>query len=146
MADIMSPDAPEMPATCAGVTPAKPRRRDGRSHGKAKLLTLDRLDRRTAAAQRAFALVKAIEADMGGGDCLSEGAKQLVQRAAVLGTFIESCEVKSLSGQPVELADYLAAVNNQRRVLATIGLERRARDVTPLDPLDYARRHAEAAE
>ena len=104
-----------MSAICAAVPPAKPRRRDSRrSHGRAKLLTLDRLDRRTAAAQRAHALVKAIEADMGGGDCLSEGARQLVQRAAVLGTFIESCEVKWLSGQPIELLDYMAAVNCQR--------------------------------
>jgi hypothetical protein len=29
------------------------------------------------------------------------------------------------------LADYLAAINSQRRVLAAIGLERRARDVMP---------------
>jgi hypothetical protein len=36
----------------------------------------------------------------GGGDRLiiSEGERQLVQRAAVLGAFIESCEVKWLSG------------------------------------------------
>src|SRR5262249_31899347 len=92
MTDQLAAGAPEMSAICAAVPPAKPRRRDSRrSHGRAKLLTLDRLDRRTAAAQRAHALVKAIEADMGGGDCLSEGARQLVQRAAVLGTFIESC-------------------------------------------------------
>ena len=63
---------------------------------------------------------------------LAEGARQLVQRAAVLGAFIESCEAKWLGGEAVPLADYLAAINSQRRVLATIGLERRARDVTPL--------------
>jgi len=68
---------------------------------------------------------------MGGGDCLSEGARQLVQRAAVLGTFIESCEVKWLSGQPIELLDYMAAVNCQRRVLETIGVERVPRLVGP---------------
>jgi hypothetical protein len=50
----------------------------------------------------------------------------------VLGAFIESCEAKWLGGEAVALADYLAAINSQRRVLATIGLERRARDVTPL--------------
>src|SRR5258708_36887425 len=134
MTDLIAADAPEVPT----VAPPKPipRRRDSRrSHGKAKLLTLDRLDRRTAAAQRALQLVDAIGADLGGSDRLSEGARQPIQRPAVLGVFVESCEVKWLSGQPVELADYLAAVNNQRRVLPTIGLERRARDVTPLDPL-----------
>ena len=44
---------------------------------------------------------------------------------------IESCEARWLAGETVELADYLAAINAQRRVLATIGLERRPRDVTP---------------
>jgi hypothetical protein len=81
-------------------------------------------------------LVEAIEKDLGGGDRLSEGERQLVQRAAVLGAFIESCEVQWLGGAAVELQDYLAAINAQRRVLATIGLERRARNVTP-DLHDY---------
>jgi hypothetical protein len=77
-------------------------------------------------------LIGAIEDDLGGGDQLTEGARQLVQRAAILGTFVESCEAQWLAGEAVELADYLAAVNSQRRVLATIGIERRnPRDITP---------------
>ena len=104
----------------------------GKSTGKARLLTLGALDGRTMAARRARELIEAIERDLGGADRLSEGARQLVQRAAVLGAFIESCETKWLGGEAVPLADYLAAINSQRRVLATIGLERRARDVTPL--------------
>jgi hypothetical protein len=99
--------------------------------GKLRLLTLGHLDGRTAAARRARELIEAIETDLGGGDRLSEGSRQLVQRAAVLGTFIESCEALWLGGKAVELGDYLAAINSQRRVLATIGLERRARNVTP---------------
>jgi hypothetical protein len=99
--------------------------------GKLRLLTLGHLDGRTAAARRARELIEAIELDLGGSDHLSEGSRQLVQRAAVLGTFIESCEVQWLGGVAVDLADYLAAINSQRRVLATIGLERRAREVTP---------------
>jgi hypothetical protein len=104
--------------------------------GKLRLLTLGHLDGRTAAARRARELIEAIETDLGGGDRLSEGERQLVQRAAVLGAYIESCEVKWLGGAAVELQDYLAAINAQRRVLATIGLERRARNVTP-DLHDY---------
>jgi hypothetical protein len=106
--------------------------------GKLRLLTLGHLDGRTAAARRARELIEAIQTDLGGSDRLSEGERQLVQRAAVLGAYIESCEVKWLGGEAVDLADYLAAINAQRRVLATIGLERRSRDVTPPDPLDYA--------
>jgi hypothetical protein len=48
---------------------------------------------------------------------------------------------------PIELLDYLAAVNAQRRCIETIGAAaRRARDITTLTPLEYAKRcDAEAA-
>jgi len=108
---------------------------------------LDRLDKRTAAAQRALALVRSFTASLGGAERLSEGARQLVQRCAVLGTFIEACEVRWLQGQPIELLDYLAAVNAQRRIIEDLGAAaRQARDITDLTPLEYAkRRDAEAA-
>ena len=120
------PDAPDLSSGCTPhVAPERAkrrRRRDSRrSHGKAKLLTLDHLDKRTAAGRRALQLVRAFETDLGGADRLSEGAKQLVQRAAVLGTYIEACEVKWLRGEPIELLDYLAATNAQRRCIETIG-------------------------
>jgi hypothetical protein len=131
---------PDAPGLSSGCTPqatqerAKRRRRDSRrSHGRVKLLTLDRLDKRCASAQRALELVRALETDLGGADRLSEGARQLVQRAAVLGTFIEACEVKWLQGQPIELLDYLAAVNSQRRLIQDLdAATRQARDITPL--------------
>ena len=99
--------------------------------GKVRLLSLAALDGRTVAARRAKELIEAIESDLGGADHLSEGARQLVQRAAVLGTYVESCEAQWLAGEEVDLTDYLAAINSQRRVLATIGLERRQRDLMP---------------
>jgi hypothetical protein len=98
---------------------------------KLGLLTLDALDGRTAGARRARALVEAIEADLGGSDRLSEGARQLVQHAAILGAVIEDCEARWLGGGSVDMADYLAAIGGQRRLLTTLGLQRRARDVTP---------------
>ena len=106
----------------AGPTP--------KSAAKVRLLTLDALDQRTSAARRAHDLIAGIEADLGGADRLSEGSRQLVQRAAVLGAYIENCEAQWLGGAAVDLAGYLAAINAQRRVLATIGLERRTRDVS----------------
>ena len=121
----MPADAPQVDARCAADSPSK-------AAGKLRLLTLGHLDGRTAAAKRARELIEAIETDLGGGDCLTEGSRQLVQRAAVLGTYIESCEARWLAGEAVELADYLAAINSQRRVLATLGLQRVARDVTDL--------------
>jgi glutathione S-transferase len=109
-------------------SPADPPAKSG---SKARLLTLGHLDGRTMAAKRARELIEAIELDLGGADRLSEGSRQLVQRAAVLGAYIENCETRWLGGDAVDLSDYLAAINAQRRVLATLGLDRRARNVTP---------------
>ncbi|HEY1474029.1 MAG TPA: hypothetical protein VGF53_08100 [Pseudolabrys sp.] len=105
---------------------------------RVKLLTLDALDGRTVAARRAKALIEAIEADLGGGAQLTEGARQLVQRAAVLGAYIEDFEARWIGGEPFEATEYLSAINAQRRVLATIGLERRSRDVSPPTLADIA--------
>jgi hypothetical protein len=58
-----------------------------------------------------------------------------VQRAALLSAQLEDFEVRWLQGEVVEFSDYLAAVNVQRRVLATLGLERRQRDAGALLPL-----------
>jgi hypothetical protein len=113
---------------------AKRRRRDSRrSHGRAKLPVLDHLDKRTAAGQRAIALLRAFEADLGGADRLSEGARQLARRAAVLSVFIESIEVRLIEGKGVEVLDWLSATNCLRRIIEDLGAAaRQARDVTPL--------------
>ena len=100
-------------------------------HGYIRFLTLRDLDGRSRASARCKQLVSAFEADLGGADQLTTAQAQLVQRAALLATTLEDFEVRFCLGEPIELADYLTCVNVQRRVLATLGLERRARDVTP---------------
>jgi hypothetical protein len=96
-----------------------------------QFLTLAHIDGRTAAARRAFELIETFQNDLGGIANLTEGYRQLIKRAAVLGTYIESCEAQWLSGQNVDLPSYMSAINTQRRVLVALGLERRQRDVTP---------------
>lgn len=98
---------------------------------KARLLTLAHWDGRTAAAKLVRELIASITDDLGGDGQLTEGARQLVQRAGVLGAYIEDAEARWIAGEPFEPNEYLAAINVQRRVLATLGLERRARDITP---------------
>jgi hypothetical protein len=102
--------------------------------GKTRLKTLDHLDHRTIASKRAFELIKAIGRDLTGSDDdtqLTEGTKQLIQRAAILGAMIESNEAAWLGGDAVDLSNYFVALNTQRRILVTLGLERRCRDVSP---------------
>ena len=135
----MPADAALIDARNAAAVPQK-------SAGKMRLMTMSSLDGRTVACRRARQLVDAIEADLGGADRLSEGTKQLCQRAAVLGAFVENCEAQWLAGQEVALGDYLAAINSQRRVLATIGIKRVAREIPTLAEhiATLAREHPEA--
>jgi hypothetical protein len=126
-------DAAANQATGRTVAPNKRLRPKGYDHrhlpgGKTRRLkTIDDIDQRTVAGKRALQLVSAIEQDLGGVDNLSAGTKQLIQRAAVLAAMIESSEAQWLSGKPVDLNNLLAAIGVQRRVLVTLGLERRAR-------------------
>jgi hypothetical protein len=112
-----------------------PRRKPVRSSGnKVVLKTLEHLDGRTLAARRAHQLIAAISRDLTGGtdnSQLTEGTKQLIQRAAMLGAMVESNEACWLSGDTVDLTSYFAALNSQRRILVTLGLERRAKDISP---------------
>jgi hypothetical protein len=101
--------------------------------GKLRLVTLDHLDNRTIASRRVRELISKITLDVTGGDNsqLTEATKQLIQNAGMLAGIIESSAAAWLSGDPVDLASYYAALNTQRRILLTLGLDRRQRDVTP---------------
>lgn len=98
---------------------------------KARLLTLADLDGRTRAAQAARALIADLESDLGGADHLSAGERVIVGRAAVCSVMIEDLEARWLTGHPLDVAAYTALVNVQRRLLTTLGLARRPRDITP---------------
>lgn len=127
MVEQMQPEVASIPATNAA----------DEQLGKVRLLTLSDLDGRTRAAQAARRLHDDLISDMGGEHHVSAGQMELAQRAAVMGALIEDIEARWLRGEKIPLHDYLAATNAQRRVLVTIGLERRARTVTQ-DPLAYA--------
>jgi hypothetical protein len=127
MPENIAPDVTAQRQSCDKL----PRRMRTRK-GKARLLTLDSLDGRTAAAQAARQLIDTLTSDLGDDDQLSEGQRQLVQRAAVCGAIIADYEARWIAGEPIPLNEYLAAVNVQRRVLATLGLERRAKPVETL--------------
>jgi hypothetical protein len=100
-----------------------------KTRDKVRFVTIDHLDGRTGAARRVRELVASIESDLGGADQLTAGQRQLVQRAGVLGAFIEHNEALWAAGDTIDVGEYLAAINAQRRVLVTLGLERKQRDV-----------------
>jgi hypothetical protein len=48
-----------------------------------------------------------------------------------LSAFIEDQETRYIAGHKIEVSDLLAAINVQRRLLVTVGLQRGQRDITP---------------
>jgi hypothetical protein len=72
----------------------------------------------------------------------SAAEQLLINRAALLSAVISDFETKWVGGEQIALSDYLAALNTFRRLLVSLGLRRRPRDVTP-SVADYL---AEAAE
>jgi len=112
---------------------------------RSRLLTLEHLDGRTTAIRNVRETEAAIAADLGGTEHLSTAQRALARRAAVLSGVVEDAEARWATGDAgFELDRYLAAVNALRRVLSTLGLERRARPVPHLH--DYLQQQAEAKQ
>ena len=103
---------------------------------KVRLLTFDRLDGRCTAARKVRETETAIAEDLGGADRLSEAQRQLARRAAILGAVLESAEVAWVGGQAFDLNQYLATVNCYRRLVNTLGLERRTRPADLIELMD----------
>ena len=60
----------------------------------------------------------------------------IIRRAAALAVWCEQAEADQAQGKELDVATYTTATNTLRRLMADLGLERRARDVTP-DLRDY---------
>lgn len=89
--------------------------------------------------------------DLGGPECLSQAQISLCRRAAVLECELERIEGQLSLGVEADLDAYNRISGGLRRILETIGLKRRPRDITPtLDDirrdLDEARQRAPEAD
>ena len=91
----------------------------------------------TAWARRFRDVLTEITNDLGGADLLSEGQRQLIRRATTISIMCEKLEGDAAAGEPINLELYGRLTDRLGRALQRLGLERRARDITP-DPLTYA--------
>jgi hypothetical protein len=89
-------------------------------------------DPNTAWARRFHDLVMGHVADAGGRDMLSEARYALCKRAAALECELERWEAKLSQGIEVDLDKYGRASSHLRRILESLGLERKQRDVLSL--------------
>ena len=93
------------------------------------------VDGRSTWARRARDLIELHIADLGGSDAISEAERSIVRRAAVLATELERMEkdfALAGSASPAALDLYQRTANSLRRLLESLGLKRRPRDVTDL--------------
>ena len=105
------------------------------------------IDGRSAWMRRLRDLINHHVSDLGGEAYISEAERRLVRRAAMLTLQLEFMECRWATERegeagPKSLLTYHTCTNTLRRVLETLGLHRRQRDITP-NPLDYARAYDE---
>jgi hypothetical protein len=88
-------------------------------------------DGNSAWSRRYRDLVQGHVADMGGRDLLSEAQLSLVKRASAIECELEQMEGRLSKGEQVDLDTFTRAASHLRRLLETLGLERKPRNVTP---------------
>ena len=120
-----------MPPDGGQIAPSKQTHRSRVSNGSA---ILPGVDGRTTWVRRLRDLIEAHGDDLGGADRISQAERSIVRRVATLTVELERMEAKfAEAGEalPQELDLYQRTAGNLRRLLEAIGMERRARDVTP---------------
>jgi hypothetical protein len=109
----------------------KPQSRSRISNGSA---VLPGVDGRSTWVRRLRDLIGLHLSDLGGNDAVSEAERSIVRRAATLTVELERLEaVFAVAGeaQADQLDLYQRTANSLRRLLESVGIERRPRDVTP---------------
>jgi hypothetical protein len=109
-----------------------------------------RVDHRTPWMRRLRDLIAEHVADLGGDDMITHAERALVNRVAMLIVQLERKEAR-FAAQDGEASDeqlrsYLRGLNSLNRVLGSLGLKRRPRDITPTPPSVDQYLSQEAAE
>jgi hypothetical protein len=110
---------------------SKSRQRSRVTNGTA---LLPGVDGRSAWMRRCKDIIAAHVSDLGGEDNISAAERSIVRRASVMTVELERLEAKfAAAGEASErdLDLYIRASGHLRRLLETIGLKRRARDIGP---------------
>src|SRR5688500_10069298 len=112
-------------------------------HGRSRITNgsslLPEIDGRSLWARRLRDLITLHLSDLGGEDAVSEPERSIVRRASALTVELEHLEAKFLisgSATPRQLELYGRTANTLRRLLESVGMQRRAKDITPPDPLE----------
>jgi hypothetical protein len=98
------------------------------------------IDGRSIWVRRCRDLIELHLADIGGEENASVAERSIIRRAAVMMVELERIEKRFAASErgpsQADLDLYVRAAGNLRRLLESIGIKRRARDVTPLPSVD----------
>jgi hypothetical protein len=107
----------------------------GKAHGRTKLTNgKDRLpdvDGRCLLYKRFREIARLVAADQGGLDTLSEARVQLVRRFAATCVMAEQLEANMCNGLEIDINKHTALSSTLVRLGARIGIDRRAKQITP---------------
>ena len=102
-------------------------------------------DGNSAWSRRYRDLIAGHASDLGGSDTLSAAQFSLVRRASAIECELELMEGRLSKGEQVDLDVFTRSSSHLRRILETLGIERRPREVTsPLGTLLEHAAHAPA--
>jgi hypothetical protein len=106
----------------------------GRSRMSNGSAVLPGVDGRSTWVRRLRDLIGLHLSDLGGDDAVSEAERSIVRRVATLTVELERMEaVFAVAGEasPEQIDLYQRTANSLRRLLEAVGLQRRARDISP---------------
>ena len=118
----VKPTASRVPT--AGKAQARSRLSNGRD-------VLPNVDGRNVVARRYRDIIGAVVSDQGGAEHLSEARLQLIRRFSAASVLAEQMEARLARGEQINIQEYSLLVSTMVRVAQRIGIERRARNVTP---------------
>lgn len=87
------------------------------------------VDGRSLIARRYYDILAELSGDQGGG--MSEARKQLCRRFAAASVLAEQMEARMARGEKIDLAEHALLSSTLVRLASRIGVDRRARNVTP---------------
>jgi hypothetical protein len=90
---------------------------------------LDGADGRSALARRYKDLLGEMIRDIGGDPTAAQAA--IARRAATLCVWCETAEATMAAGDEIDIGTFATTANAMRRLLVDLGLERKARDISP---------------
>ena len=134
-------DTKKSPVDRQTVNPVPARQRSRVTNGS---VLLPGIDGRSPWVRRCKDVIALHLSDLGGVDNTSAAERSLIRRASVLTVELERLEARFAGAGEADAGDldlYQRTAGNLRRLLEAVGIQRRAKDITPSDPLTYARDH-----